>query len=487
MARIQVKDLTFYYEGSYDEIFKHVNFEIDGNWKLGFCGRNGRGKTTFLKLLMGLHEHRGTIKSDMDFDYFPFEVAQPDQPVLEVILAIAPTAETWEIYKDLSKMGMHESVAEQYFSTLSSGEKTKVLLIALFLKENNFLLIDEPTNHLDLEGRQLVANFLRRKQGFILVSHDRAFLDKCTDYTLSINKTNIEIVKGSFSSWWEQTARRELHEAAENEKLAEEIIQMEKTVKRNKFWASSLTGTYNANASHGRCPSSREARLQKDALRKEKQVLDNIEEKKKLLQNVETIEALELAPLDFESENVLELDHIQVSYQNRQIIDDFNLTIHRGQRLALVGKNGSGKSSLLRLICGELKDYAGTIQASPDLKISYVPQEAGFLNGTLADFAYSYSLDLEHFQAILFKLDFSAEQLEKDLSHFSDGQKKKVLIAKSLAEQAHLYIWDEPLNYIDVYSRMQIEQLILEYEPTLLFVEHDAGFIENVATGVVRL
>ena len=487
MASIKVKNLTFYYEGSYDEIFKDVNFEINSQWKLGFCGRNGRGKTTFLKLLMGEYEYRGSIKSDVTFDYFPFEVEDEKKTVLDIVLKIAPTVEEWEIYKEISKMKMHEEVANQVFSTLSSGEKTKVLLIALFLKDNNFLLIDEPTNHLDLKGRQVVANYLKRKQGFILVSHDRSFLDKCTDHTLSINKTNIEIIKGSFSTWWEQTARREQFEAMQKEKLAEEIIQMEKTAKRNKFWAGTLSGEYNSIASHGRCPSSREARLQKDSLRKEKHILNHIEEKKQLLKNIEIAEALEIAPLALESEEVLKLSNIEIKYGDRVVIKDFDLSVNQGDRVAITGGNGAGKSSLLRALSGELPDHKGTVEAESNLKISYVPQDAGFLKGNIKTFAQKSFIDFDLFKTILLKLDFSEEQLEKELSHFSAGQKKKVLLAKSFAEEAHLYIWDEPLNYIDVYSRMQIEKLILEHQPTIIFVEHDVDFIQMVASNVINL
>jgi len=485
MASIKVSNLTFYYEGSYDEIFKDVSFEIDSRWKLGFCGRNGRGKTTFLKLLMGEFEYRGSIKSDVTFDYFPIEVTDKAQSVLEVIAEIAPDVEEWEIHKEISMMKMHQGVAEQVFATLSSGEKTKVLLIALFLKDNNFLLIDEPTNHLDLKGRQVVANYLKRKCGFILVSHDRYLLDKCTDHTLSINKTNIEIVKGSFSSWWEQTARREQFEVMQNEKLSEEITQMEKTAKRNKYWAGSLTGVY--NPTHGRCPSSREARLQKDSLRKEKQILDHIEQKKQLLKNVEVSEALEITPMELESDHVLKVANMVIRYGERIVVEDFNLNVKRGDRVTITCGNGSGKSSLLQVICVELYDYLGSVELEPNLKVSYVLQDSGFLRGSIRSFTQESFIDFDLFKTILLKLDFSEEHFEKNLADFSAGQKKKVLIAKSLAEEAHLYVWDEPLNYIDIYLRMQIEELILEYKPTIIFVEHDSDFIQKVASNIVKL
>ena len=153
----------------------------------------------------------------------------------------------------------------------------------------------------------------------------------------------------------------------------------------------------------------------------------------------------------------------------------------------LDGKNGSGKSSLLKLVVGQSIDYTGTVTLGSGLVISYVPQDTSYLCGTLSEFAEENNLDESLFKALLRKMDFERVQFEKDIKDFSGGQKKKVLIAKSLCEKAHLYVWDEPLNFIDVYSRMQIEQLITEFAPTMLLVEHDNVFRDTVATNIVNI
>lgn len=203
MSIISVRNLTFCYEGSFDNIFENVNFTIDTDWRLGFIGRNGRGKTTFLRLLTGDYAYEGSITASVHFDYFPFTVTNESLTAAEILLTVSGIAEYdfWRAERELGLLGVDESVLPRPFATLSNGEKTKLLLAALFLKENNFLLIDEPTNHLDLDGRRLVAKYLKSKRGFILVSHDRAFLDECIDHVLSINRSTIEVIHGNYSSW----------------------------------------------------------------------------------------------------------------------------------------------------------------------------------------------------------------------------------------------------------------------------------------------
>jgi len=185
----------------------------------------------------------------------------------------------------------------------------------------------------------------------------------------------------------------------------------------------------------------------------------------------------------------VELDHVSIAYGdgNKIVCTDVSFTIEQGERIALSGRNGSGKSSIIKLICGEAIPYTGTFRKGSQLGISYVSQDTSHLQGNLTDYAREWGIEESLFKAILRKLDFSRIQLDKDMSAFSGGQKKKVLLARSLCEKAHLLIWDEPLNFIDVVSRMQIEELLLEHGPTILFVEHDSEFCHNLATRIVRL
>ena len=158
-----------------------------------------------------------------------------------------------------------------------------------------------------------------------------------------------------------------------------------------------------------------------------------------------------------------------------------------GDRVALTGGNGCGKSTLLKLLMGQEISWDGTFTHLPGLSISYVPQDTSNLRGSLHDFVRERNADETLLLAILRKLDFPRVQFEKDMANWSAGQKKKALIACSLCESAHLYLWDEPLNYVDVYSRIQIEELILKFQPTMVFVEHDAEFADRVADRILMM
>jgi lincosamide and streptogramin A transport system ATP-binding/permease protein len=492
MSLISVTDLTFAYEGSYDNIFENMNFQIDTDWKLGFTGRNGRGKTTFLNLMLGKYEYSGKISAHVGFEYFPFPVGNRETDTLDVIGGIIPNHVGWELMRELSLLEVSEDVLRRPFSTLSNGEQTKVLLAALFLKENSFLLIDEPTNHLDLDARKTVSDYLSTKRGFILVSHDRAFLDNCVDHILSINKTNIEVQKGNFSSWWENKRMQDSFELAENEKLREDIRRLSAAAERTSGWSYQVEKTKNGTKNSGVKADKgyighMAAKMMKRSKTIEARQQSAIEQKSKLLKNIESADKLKISPLQFHTNRLAELDHVSIFYGDKTACEDVSFTVEQGDRIALCGRNGSGKSSILKLICGEDIAYTGTFRKASQLKISYVSQDTSYLKGSLAGYAREYDIDESLFKAILRKLDFSRIQFEKGTCDFSGGQKKKVLIARSLCEKAHLYIWDEPLNFIDVISRMQIEELLLEYSPTILFVEHDSEFCTNIANKFVRL
>lgn len=488
MSLISIQNLTFSYDGSYDNIFENVSFQIDTAWKLGFTGRNARGKTTFLNLLLNKYEYSGKIIKSVEFEYFPFTVSNTHLKAADVVLLIAQDYEQWQLEYELSLLQFDTEALQRGFNTLSNGEQTKLLIAAMFLKQNSFMLIDEPTNHLDAQGRRLLADYLRGKSGFILVSHDREFLDTCTDHTLAINKTNIEIQQGSFSSWYSNKQMADNYEIEKNAQLKKQVKRLEETAREKAAWANkteaSKIGTHCADRGF---VGHKAAKMMKRAKVIEKHAQTAAEEKKSLLQNLEEVENLKIHPIEFHSDTLARLKNLSICYGDRAVCENVSFNVTRGSRTALTGLNGSGKSSILKLLCGEAIPYKGELFKAAGIIISYVQQDTSRLNGSFAQFEQQNNIDTVLFRAILRKLDFSRIQFEKNIEELSAGQRKKLVLARSLCEKAHLYIWDEPLNYIDIYSRMQIEQLICSFKPTMLFVEHDKAFCNNCATQIITL
>ncbi len=500
MSLICVSDLSFTYEGSYEPIFENVSFQIDTDWKLGFTGRNGRGKTTFLHLLKGDYEYNGSITTNVDFDYFPFPILNQEIDTLEIILERMPEIEFWRLKKELGKLHVKEDVLYRSFDTLSYGEQTKVLLGALFVRENKFLLIDEPTNHLDLEGRKLLGEYLNQKKGFLLVSHDRAFLDSCVDHMLCINRTNIQVQKGNFSTWYENKERQDSFELAEQERLKKEIGRLKEASRQARGWGDQVESTkigkkslnYERNRDYVGEKSRRMQQRRKNLERRQEQA---IEEKRGLLKNLETAETLRLEPISYHKETLVSVRELVPGYGNKMVCSPVSFEVRQGSRILLQGENGCGKSSILKLILeqagikedSQIRMIEGSLEIGSGLKISYISQTTAHLKGSLKEYAKMWQVEESLLKALLRKLDFSREQFDKNLEYYSEGQKKKVLIARSLCEKAHLYIWDEPLNYIDIYSRMQIEELIRIWSPTLLCVEHDRAFGADVGAETIKI
>lgn len=495
MSLINISNLSFAYDGSSESVFENVSFQIDTDWRLGFTGRNGRGKTTFLQLLMGKYPYSGSIAASVEFEYFPFEVEDETKATLEVAEHISRSHLPWELSRELSQLEVDEEVLHRPFRTLSNGEQTKVLLAALFLRDGRFLLIDEPTNHLDLHGRKVVSDYLRSKEGFLVVSHDRAFLDRCVDHILSINKTNIEIQRGNFSSWLANRERQDHFELQENEKLKQEIRRLEKASQEKAAWSNTAEGRkigFDPNQtekSAGRRPyeAAKSKKMMKRAKAIEARRQSSIQKKSGLLQNLERSETLKLTQQPYRANRLISLEDISVFYGDTAVCRNVSLTVERGDRVALCGRNGAGKSSLLKLICGEELTYTGRLIRGTGLLVSRVLQDTSSLSGSLSAYARERGIDESLFLTILRKLDFSRAQFQRDLRELSGGQKKKVLIAGSLCERSNLLVWDEPLNFIDVLSRIQIEELLLTSRPTILFVEHDRSFCDRIATKTVQL
>ncbi len=539
MAQIQVTNVTFGYEGSIDNIFENISFTIDTDWKLGFIGRNGKGKTTFLNLLLGKYEYQGNIQTSAMFDYFPYKISEAWMQLCcaDFLEELSPGCESWRVLCEMDKLKVSSEVLYRPFVTLSHGERTKVMLAILFSRDNYFLLIDEPTNHLDAHSRECVKEYLQEKKGFILVSHDRDLLDACIDHVLVLNRETIEVQKGNFSSWWENKEKTDAFHRAENEKHKKEIGKLHKAAEQVGAWADKNEKTkigFDPVKEHDRFMGTRAyigaktKKMQSRVKQMEKRMEREISEKEGLLKDIENPVDLKLMPMQHHKELLVSAKKYGMAYAAggadggngsekeissveckksggfHEVLREFDFELRQGERVFLKGENGCGKSSFIKAILarcagqqnkdvwipeawGRNVQESGELTVAGGLIISYIHQDTSQLSGKLTDFCRERELDESLFKAILRQLDFDRVQFTKRMEDFSEGQKKKVLIAAGLLKRANLYIWDEPLNYVDVFSRMQIENLILRYQPTMLVVDHDVRFQEKIATRVVEM
>lgn len=486
MSQIQINNLNFIYPGQTEYIFKNVNLTLDTDWKLGLIGRNGSGKTTLLKLLLGEYESNGAIGKNVEFEYFPYEIPNENSLTIDIAYKIIPNLEEWKLYKELNLIKVDAGILYRNFNTLSGGEMIKFLLICAFLKDNKFLLIDEPTNHIDEESKDSLIEYLKQKKGFILVSHDRKILNEVIDHVLYIGKQTITLEQGTYDSWKLNKTNKDNSEIEQNKRLKNDITKLDAIAKKTENWSNAIEKSKKGAVDKGHV-GHQAAKMMKRAKILENRRDKKIEEKSSLLKDVDILPDLQMKPLTVNRKNLILAQNLSIFYDKKILFDKLNFELNIGERVAIKGKNGSGKSSIIKLIMGENIPNNNGIKVMPNLKISYVSQMTDEVKGTISEYARYNNVDEGIFRAMLQKLGVDKEKLDKDLSDLSEGQKKKVMIARSISEDAELYIWDEPLNYLDIQSREQIENMILKYKPTLLFIEHDETFVNKIATKIINI
>ncbi|MBQ7280010.1 MAG: ABC-F family ATP-binding cassette domain-containing protein [Bacteroidales bacterium] len=507
---IAINNLSVQFTGT--NLFEHVTFNINDRDRIGLVGKNGAGKSTLLKILCGRQEpESGTIviASGQTVGYLPQEMV-PDTvgtvmqetltafseiddmehrlqllteqiaersdyessdyarlieqhaDLTERITLMGGHSRQEEAEKILLGLGFRRSDFDRLVAVFSGGWQMRVELAKLLLRRPDFLLLDEPTNHLDIESIQWLETFLSTYLGaVVLVSHDRAFLDNITKRTIEITAGRIYDYKCSYSEYVVQMQERRASQMAQLTAQQRQVAQIEAFMERFRYKAT-----------------------------KSKQVQSRI----KMLDRMEAIQVDEIStesihftfpPAPHSGKIVVETEHLGKAYGEKQVFDDVEMRILSGSKVAFVGRNGEGKSTMAKIIVGELRDYTGTYKPGHQVQIGYYAQnQAAMLDGektvfqTIDDVAVG---DIRpKIRNILGSFLFDSDDIEKKVKVLSGGEKARLALAKLLLTQSNLLVLDEPTNHLDMDSKDILKNALLQYDGTLIVVSHDRDFLQGL-------
>ena len=301
--QLKIEHLSFTYDGAPEAVFADLSLSLDTAWRTGLIARNGRGKTTLLRLLSGDLQGKGKIDCPLMPVLFPYPVADGTQTAWQIAQTAAATCEDWRLMRELSLLNVPEEALDRPFDTLSGGEQTRVMLSALFAREEAYPLIDEPTNSLDAPGRTMLADYLRRKDGFLLVSHDRAFLNRAIDHVVCLNKANTYVMQGNYDTFEARLNGENEAEAARNETLRKEIKQLEAAARKTAEWSNRAEEnkrhadkSFYGKVDRGFLGAASERMMKRSKASQVRQERA-IEEKQTLLKNVEQVGTLRMLSL----------------------------------------------------------------------------------------------------------------------------------------------------------------------------------------------
>ena len=504
-----------------DSILENVNFTVNEYDKIGIIGVNGTGKTTLFKIISGIYGYdSGDIYTSKDCEIGYLEQNtnfHSENTILEEVLEVFKDVIEMEKYlRDLEHkiseessntnsttleklmneysnkleafsdmngygykseakgvlkgLGFNDEDMDKPISILSGGEKTRVLLGKLLLKKPTLLLLDEPTNHLDSEAIEWLEVFLKQYKGtVILISHDRYFLDQVVNRIFEIHNKKLKTYNGNYSDFIKASAIEKELELKKFEDQQKDIKKQEESIERLKAF--------------GREKHLKRARSKEKALAKV-DVLDKPEAYRKKAK-------IEFNPSVTSGNDVLQLRDISMGYGERILFKDLNLDIYRGEKVALIGANGIGKSTLFKIIMNEITPLSGDIKFGTNVNVSYFHQEQKTLNldNTIIDEIWEDNKQLTQtsLRTMLGAFLFEGEEVFKKISTLSGGERARVAILKLILSNANLLLLDEPTNHLDIDSKEVLEEALSSYTGTIFTISHDRYFLNTVVDKVLVL
>ena len=443
-------------------IFTDVTFKIQDGEKLGIVGKNGAGKSTLLKIMIGVEDFDAGKITGIHAEDIGYSEQMPTftkKTLLEEM--IGEGVEEFQARKILYGLGFTESELAKNPTHFSGGEMGKISLARSLLNEPRILILDEPTNHLDIYAIEFLEDFIKNYRGTVIaVTHDRHFLQNCVTKILDLENGKATLYAGNYEKFVQLKSERRAYEWKAYEKQQEEIAKLEEFVRRNKVRAS----------------TARRARSRQAAL-------DRMERLEK--PPSDEFVKVKLGDATESANKVLILDKINF----KGIINNFSLEIVKGEKVGLIGKNGVGKSTLLKIIVGELKPDSGEIKIGNRVKIGYLSQGHEDLNENftpIEELVNEFGLTLERARAELARLDLGAQIVEKKIAELSGGEKTRVALAKLILTGANFLLLDEPTNHLDLTAREAIESALKIFDGTILIVTHDRYLLDSVTEKVIE-
>lgn len=514
MIDIQLTGLVKEFEVG-QRILDEFTLKIDEGERVGLLGKNGAGKTTIFRIMTGqvdpdegtvviapgkrlglisqipVYPEGFTVHDVLDTAFARLHAIEQEMSELAANMANNSSPEIMARYDKLTEafetgggydtetrlnkvcngLSIDADMRSRLFSALSGGEKTRINLARLILEDTDILLLDEPTNHLDLNATEWLEEYLERFKGTVLaISHDRWFLDKVVKRVVEIQQGKAELYSGNYSFYVEEKERRYQERLKQYEKEQAKIEQLEKAAEQLRVWAySGMDKTFKR-------AQSMEKRIERmrttDKPVKERKLTNRFGER------------------EFHGDEAMVIDSLTKSFGERTLFSNLNLEVAGGERIALLGDNGTGKSTFLKIVMEEEFPDSGSVYLGPSIRIGYLPQIIRFdrPDRNLVDtMLYAQNCSTQEARDRLAAFKFRGEDVFKPVSALSGGEQSRLRLCMLMDSQINLLILDEPTNHLDIDSREWIEEAVEEYGGNLLFVSHDRYFIEKFATRIWML
>ncbi|WP_026881144.1 ribosomal protection-like ABC-F family protein [Clostridium akagii] len=518
MIELALKEIEKYFGSS--KIFTNITFEVQDGERVGLIGRNGTGKTTVFKIIAGIEKQDNGdifIRKNSTLGYLDQIPTYPQQFKVTDVLSIAFEAQ-YRINRQLKKLELEitslvgeelQNVLKKYgelselyeakggyeieekmskvctglkfdneflntdFISLSGGEKTMVILGKILLESPDILLLDEPSNHLDMSSIEWLEGYLKAYKGtVIIISHDRYFLDRVVTKIVEIEEGETSLYEGNYSYYVKEKQRRVFEQFEAYKDQQKKIKAMEKAIKQLRQWAIQAD-----NEKFFKRAASMQKRLDK-IQRVDKPVTD----KAKI--------QLNFGDTDMSGKDVVNIKGLYKNFEHKKVLENLNLNIRYGERTALIGDNGSGKSTILKILLGEVQGDYGEAKLGTNTKIGYLAQNISFSNEELTVIdAFREGMNILEGPArgILAKFLFYGESVFKKIKNLSGGEKSRLKLCKLIQNDINLLILDEPTNHLDIDSRENLEEALMEFSGTILFISHDRFFINKLAERICEI